>query len=109
MAENKKLNDEISLRAMRLISMIHVMQFEIDELEKHKLVFRHGLKQNGKAFQKSIESFLKEFYGNLDDDANLIYNYHLSAMEELLKAYISGDVEVKEDNNEQDDRNDTSL
>lgn len=87
-------------KAIKLIAMLHLSQEIIDDLEKDGAVFRHKVKLTGKQFSEELQKFIKDFYRNMDESAQLEYHKNVNILEELLKSYFEGKVEVIEDRKE---------
>lgn len=95
-----ELRQQTIERAQRILAMCNVLQYEMDELVRDKAFFRHELKMTGKNFMRELDKQVKELYDAMDHDANVYYNSQITALEELLKAYTQGKVEVIEDSDD---------
>ncbi len=91
------MKSETIERATRVLAMLNVMLWEIDELAKDGMFFRQEVKMAGKAFVRQLEIKIKTLYDNMDEEAVLYYNKEMELFEAFLKAYMDGSVEVQED------------
>jgi len=93
-----KINTNTIERAKKVFAMLMVLQTEIDELAEDGAMFRFKLKQTAKQFSLELEKQIEEFYGAMNEEANLYYNQEIKAFESFIKAYINNQVEVLQEN-----------
>ncbi len=84
-------------RATRVLAMVQVIQWEIDELARHKAFFRHELKMSGNNFLREINKQIHDLFKEFTPEAELFFYDQVECLEELLKAYAQNNVEVIED------------
>ncbi len=83
----KQISQETIERAQRIFAMLNYLQIEIDELESNGLFFRQEVKMHGKLFAGTLAKKLKEFYLEMDDEANVYYNKYMIDFEEVIKKH----------------------
>lgn len=88
------ISQETIDRAQRIFAMLNHLQIEIDELESNGLFFRQEVKMHGKLFAATLEKKLKEFYSQMDEEANVYYNKYMVEFEETIKNYIQRSQEI---------------
>ena len=88
------MNEDQVQKAIMLVAMLHKSQELLDELTIRK-DFKYNLKYSAKNFSIELEKFLKQFYHNMDEEANIEYNEQLSMFESYLEEIYKGNVEVK--------------
>lgn len=91
------MKDETLQRAITVTALLHVVLTEIDELSHDGCVFKNSLKYSGKKFVAEIEKFMVDYYKNMEEPANLVYNKHIEFIEELLRAYRDGQIKYVPD------------
>lgn len=84
-----ELKQQTIERGQRILAMCNVLLFEMDEIEKDKVFFRHELKMTGKNFIRELEKQIKDLYDAMDEDAELYYNKQMTFFEGLVKGYIN--------------------
>lgn len=71
-------------RAKKLLAILHVALLEIDDLEQNGAIFKNSLKYSGKKFKSELESLFSNFYGNMSEEANLVFNTELARIEQAI-------------------------
>jgi len=96
------MNPETLERATKVVAMIHALQEEIDLLSKDKMVFRNEIKYRGRLFSQELQKFIYDFYKAMNAEENsteaeMHYYQHIKVIEELLRQYFSGEIQVIDD------------
>lgn len=82
-------------RSIKVVALLQVLQYEIDELSANGAVFRNSLKYRGKAFMEEMEHFTSDLYKAMEqnEEAQLLHQENIKEIEGLLKEYLAGKVQ----------------
>lgn len=88
------MTPEETQKAIMLVALLHTSQTLLDDLPVSN-EFKHKLKFRAVNFSEELEKFLKAFYKNMDEEANLEYNKHLKTFEMIIQEALKGNVEIE--------------